>query len=237
MATPASLSNPLFTRNLNVGTSASSDRTFIARKIEPVCVGKYVTIDNVMARIARNVKGKNLDIGDIVEWCAECEVEEIGEYEGFVKFYGVPVTVKKNKADLPCNVYRILSVFRNRCAVPKYDFDGCFLRFNYNDPSTVSDEYTIEIDYLGVAVDERGYPLIQDGHQEPCYWYCLTKIYFEDFLNGNIPTDRYEFMLDRLGHYVSKVKSSMRNTTRDDMNDVARILYNMVPKVRMSRDV
>lgn len=247
-----SFNNPANTVNINVagsgqsghpinvpnsGNDGSGISSFSAESVEHIGVGKYVSVKNVAARIARNVKGKEFDIYDIAEWCGECETDEIGMYEGFVKYRNVTVPVKHNKAYLPCNIYRVLSVYRNNCEIPKYQWDGAYLRFNMDDPSTFSREYSIQIDYLGVAVDDEGLPMIMDGHQEACYWYCMTKLYFEDYMSKQIDEGRYMFLQDRLGLYVDKAKSSFRYVTRDDMNEIQRILHNMVPKIKMSRNV
>jgi len=255
MATGSEFNNPANSVNLNVTGQVDSHNEchncinvpptgddgstncFEATAIEQLNSGKYVSVKNVATRLARNARNKNFDIYDIAEWAGECEVEEIGQYEGFAKYRNVEITVKNNKAYLPCNIYRILSVYRNRCSVSTYDWDGVYLRFNFDDPRTFHREYKIQLDYLGVMVDDEGLPMILDGHQEACYWYIMTKLYFEDFMNGLIDQNRYIFLQDRLGHYVAKAKSSMRHYSRDDMNDVQAILHNMVPKVRMSRNI
>lgn len=243
--------NPAYTVNMDVDPSLrafnnnsvnltcndGSSINFQANAIEDVGSGKYSSVKNVAARIARNVKGKEFDIYDIAEWCGECETDEIGMYEGFAKYRNVPIQVKNNKGYVPCNIYRLLSVHRNKCSVAKYDWDGAFLRFNFDDPGTMGKEYTVYIDYLGVKVDNEGLPMILDGHQEACFWYCMTKIYFEDYMNGLVPENRFMFLQDRLGHYVDKAKTSFRYVTRDDMNEIQRIMHNLVPKVKMSRNV
>lgn len=241
--------NPLNTQsvgvpNLNNGCSINVPGTadcnqvgFSAENAEHIGSGKYVSVKNIAARIARNVKGKEIDIYDIAEWCGECETDEIGMYEGFVKYRNVKILVKHNKAYVPCNVYRILSVYKNKCTVLNYQWDGAYLRFNFDDPSTFNDEYYIELDYLGVAVDDDGLPMILDGNQEACFWYVMTKIYFEDYMNGLVPENRFMFLQDRLGHYVSRSKGTFRHITRDDMNEIQMILHNLIPKVRMSRNI
>ena len=245
-----SFDNPLYKNNPNTGNNGSENTPcvnlpgengmsgkFQATGIDQIGSGKYVSVKNVAARIARNVKGKEFDIYDIAEWCAECETDEIGMYEGFAKFRSVTLPVKHNKAFMPCNVYRLLSVHKNNCSIPKYHWYGAYLRFNFDDPKSFNSEYTVEIDYLGIMVDEEGLPLILDGHQEACYWYIMTKLYFEDYMNKLIDENRYMFLQDRLGHYVTQAKGSFRYVSRDDMNDISMILHNLVPKVRMSRNV
>jgi hypothetical protein len=225
------------TNSINVPCSDGTPGNFEATSIEQVGSGKYVTVQNIAARIARNVKGKEFDIWDIAEWCGECETDEIGMYEGFAQYRNVEIPVKFNKGYMPCNVYRLLNVHRNKCSIAKYNWDGAYLKFNFDDPSTFNSEYTVFIDYLGVMVDDQGLPMILDGNQEACYWYCMTKLYFEDFMNGLVAEGKYMFLQDRLGHYVSKCKTSFRHVTRDDMNEIQRIMHNLVPKVKMSRNV
>jgi hypothetical protein len=86
-------------------------------------------------------------------------------------------------------------------------------------------------------VDDEGLPMILDGHQEACYWYCMTKMYFEDYMTRIIDENRFMFMQSQLGKYVDKAKTSFRYVTRDDMNEIQRIMHNLVPKVKMSRNV
>lgn len=224
--------------NINVpGTVDCDQKSFSAESVEHINSGKYVSVRNVAARMSRNVKGKEFDIYDIAEWCGECETDEIAQYDAFVKYRNVKVEVKHNKAYLPCNIYRVLSVYRNKCSIPKYSWDGAYLKFNLDDPRTFNEEYTIEIDYIGIAVDAEGLPMIRDGHQEACFWYCMTKIYFEDYMNGLVQESKYMYLNDRLGHYVAKAKGNFRDITRDDMNEISMLLHNLVPKVKMSRNV
>lgn len=244
-----SFNNPLNSCNVSVpnvgggcsinvpGTGDCNVSSFSAESAEHMGSGKYVSVRNVAARIARNVKGREIDIYDIAEWCGECETDEIGMYEGFVKYRNVRVPVKHNRCYMPCNIYRILSVHRNKCCISRYQWDGAYLRFNFDDPKTFNDEYYVEIDYLGVAVDEDGLPMILDGNQEACFWYIMTKVYFEDYMNGLFPENRYQYLNDRLGHYVDKSKGSFRHITRDDMNELQMIMHNLIPKVKMSRNV
>lgn len=244
--------NPLYTVNINVAGNqtgvcsvnvpSTCEQTvacgnYFASSVENIGSGKYVSVKNVAARIARNVKGKEWDIYDIAEWCAECHTDEIGMYEGFAKYRNVRIPVKHNKAFVPCNIYRVLSVHKGDCCISNYQWDGAYLRFNFDDPGTFGQEYDISLDYLGVMVDEEGLPMILEGTQEACYWYCMTKLYFEDYMNRLIDENRYTMLRDQLGHYVSRAKSSFRHVTRDDMNEIQRIMHNLIPKVRMSRNI
>jgi len=74
---------------------------------------KYFSAEKIFARLSRNQKQKmlNYSIGDIIEWCAEIEIEVIGDAPQFEKFEDVELTVIDGTALLPCNIYRIKDIF------------------------------------------------------------------------------------------------------------------------------
>lgn len=208
--------------------------------------GKYVKIESIAAKIARDYKGLEFDFFDVVEWCVEAE-NNIGDFEEFMHYYNVPLEVIDKKALLPCNIYRLLHVRGHNCTVFNYENNGTYLMFGDNSitnassiPTSLPNEGTVKlfIDYLGVPIDEEtGYPLIKDGHQEACYWYCLKKLLFEDYMNGKIPDSRYQYIDVQYGHYVQKAKSGFRFVSRDDMERMMMIRMNMVPKLRFPRNM
>lgn len=211
-------------------------------------MGKYVTCQQIASMISRNNKNLVYDIYDIVEWCGEA-VNNIGEYESFERFSNVEIEVIDKKALLPCNVWRVLKVSGNNCSdctIYNYVNNGTYLSFSDNSltngatsSSSPPSDGTIKlrVDYIGIAIDsETGYPLILEGHEQACYWYCMTKLYMEDFLSGKMDGQRYNFIQEQYGKYVSKAKSSMRHTSRDDMDKMAMIRYNMIRSVRMPKN-
>jgi len=208
---------------------------------------KWVTPETIAAKIARNFKNLEFDIYDVVEWCAECEIN-IGDFEGFMRYNDVEIEVKNRKALLPCNVYRLLDVRSgncDNCSVYNYENHGSFLRFQHNSFTNsftqntsppANGELKLVIDYIGMPIDpETGFPLIKEGHEEAAYWYCLTKLLLEDWLNGKIDNSRWEFINRMYGDYVQKAKSSFRFVSRDDMERFAMAAANLVPKLRFPR--
>jgi hypothetical protein len=140
----------------------------------------------------------------------------------------------------------LLSVKGRGCAVYNYENNGTYLLFQDNSfTGFLADgsvnppnpgKITLFIDYLGIAVDpETGFPEIKDGHEEACYWYCLTKLMLEDYLNKKIDENRWAFIQSQYGKYVQKAKSSFQYVSRDDMDKMAMIVCNMIPKIRMPK--
>tara|TARA_R110000868_G_scaffold222728_2_gene474575 strand:+ start:93 stop:731 length:639 start_codon:yes stop_codon:yes gene_type:complete len=208
--------------------------------------GKYVTAEAIAAKITRDYKNLDFDFYDVVEWCVEAE-NNIAEFEQFIQYRNVPIDIIDKKALLPCNVYRLLHVRGHNCTVLNYDNNGTYLLFGDNSvtnsrniPTSIPAHgtLTLHIDYLGVPTDlESGFPLIKDGHQEACYWYCLKKLLLPSFMEGAIPENRYRYIDEQYGHYVTKAKSSFRFTSRDDMERMMMIRMNMIPKLKFSRNM
>ncbi|MEO7397233.1 MAG: hypothetical protein ABIW84_01580 [Ilumatobacteraceae bacterium] len=207
---------------------------------------KWVTAETIMAKLARNYKALEFDPYDVIEWCAEC-TKNIADFDGFQRFHNVPVQVINRRALLPCNIWRLLHVTGNNCAVYNYDNDGTYLRFqrnsfvnNLSNNTTPPENETVTlfIEFIGIPVDpETGYPLVKEGHEEACYWYCLTKLLFEEYLNGRIDNSRWEFIQNMYGNYVTKAKSSFQFVSRDDMEKFNMAAMNLVPKLKFPRNL
>jgi cellobiose-specific phosphotransferase system component IIB len=58
--------------------------------------GKYVNIEAIAAKIARDYKELEFDFYDVVEWCVEAE-NNIAEFEQFVEFRNIPIEVIDKK--------------------------------------------------------------------------------------------------------------------------------------------
>lgn len=206
-----------------------------------------VKIQTIASKLARDYKGLDFDINEIGEWCFEV-VKEIGDYDYFNEVYGEVLEAKNKKWKLPCGIYRLLEVFpMHNLSVynasgdrfkTRFHNDGTYLRFQ-NDLSGLikkdfpQDGTKISIDYLGYEMDENGFPLIPDTAQDACFWYCVMKLKLEDFLNGKF--QGYPYVESQYDKAISSARSSMRGTTRNDMNDINRAKYNTIPKLRSPR--
>ena len=201
--------------------------------------GNFKSLKVVATMIARSHKHLEFDIYDIVEWCAEA-VKNIGNFESF-KHYTAKTDescrlhVKNRQVLLPCNVYRLLGVYHRNHPLNNTDFirQNDYLRMiNHHEEHNI-----IEIDYLGIIVDEDGFPMIDELQLQACYYYCLKMIMMEDFLLGKASPTAFEFLDEQYGKYVAKARSSFKNTTRNDMDEVMMIMYNLIPKIRLPKNM
>ena len=59
----------------------------------------------------------------------------------------------------------------------------------------------------------------------------------EDFLLGKVSPVAFNYLEEQYGKYVQKAKSSFKNTTRNDMDEIQMIMHNMIPKLRLPRNM
>ena len=61
----------------------------------------------------------------------------------------------------------------------------------YINLSSSSDTNEGAISYLAIALDDEGYPLIQQGHETAIVSYCVWKLKLPDYVNGKLPQHVY----------------------------------------------
>ena len=88
--------------------------------------GNFKSIKVVAGMIGRSHKHLQFDIYGIVEWCAEA-IKNTGNFESFRHYFWKAdeccrIRVKNRQALLPCNVYRLLGVYRHGKPLNNTDF-------------------------------------------------------------------------------------------------------------------
>jgi hypothetical protein len=214
--------------------------------------GNFVSCGVVSSMLARSHKHLVFDKWDIVEWCAEA-IKNVGNFESFHHF--IPehdrechLKIKNKQALLPCGVYRLLRVYHRGVPMNNTDYirNDAYLRFVRhhddwdNDDGEDDDNFIprrVTIEYLGIPVDKDGMPKIDEIMIQACYWYCIKMLMTEDFLFGKVSPAAFGYVEEQYGKYVQKAKSSFKNTSRNDMDEIAMIMYNMIPKMRLPRNM
>lgn len=155
--------------------------------------GKYVSIQNIIATVFRNMKSsKDLNIADAVEWAGEA-LEFIGGPYTFENKI-IVLDIKNFRAKLPCELHYIEmcrgyalkpnatdDCYNKKKAVPmRYSTDSfhhsyckdnkdCYCNSSYT--YTVNDDYImtsfkegfVEMAFLAIPVDDEGYPKVPDN--------------------------------------------------------------------------
>jgi hypothetical protein len=172
-----------------------------------------------MSMLSRNHKGIIFNPDDIGQWCGEC-IELIGCYEALELITNEPVKITNGLGAAPCNAYRILKLNINGNCVPVYKIEAPYIKIpKYNGNAT--------IDYLRIPLDEEGYPKIDAAARQGCYYYCLAKIKYDDYLNGKLTVNAWA----DINNNMDKAKGTMRNVTIDDTNHLSAVMFNVTKGV------
>ena len=187
-----------------------------------------VSVKTIIQMLASTHKNITIVEHDIANWCGEC-IEEIGEFTAMTRFRDVRLTIRNNRAELPCNVFRVLHV-KQGANTPVYSI---------NHPHITFTRYSgvVTIDYLGIPVDADNYPIIDAKARQACYWYCLIKLLTEEYGTGKITHHVWDHYQTQQEYYIAKARGNMGNMTRDDLNRITKVMMNMVQNPFMPNDL
>jgi hypothetical protein len=196
---------------------------------------KYTTYKEIIARLSSLIKLKNINPADIMAWSIECETEWIGDFPSLISYNKVKLQVKDKMARIPPYCARLLDVYDDP------EKSNSHVNY-YNNGSYVilGSEYTkdhVYINFLGIALDEDGIPLIKKGHEEACIRHCIVNAYYEDFINGRIAAVVYGEMKEERNLQVQAAVQSYDNISRKDLAEISAIHMNMLPHIRFDSHV
>lgn len=177
---------------------------------------KYTDHVEIMARIARIHKHKELNEDDILEWCAECCIEYIQDSSYYVEYNSVRLPVVNRVVEIPCYLHKIHDVYyaiTNPNSVVKYIHNGSYLFLEEN----YKKDY-VYLNFWGLPINpDTKYPMILKGHEQACQAFCIKNIYYEDFLTGKIDGQRWGFIESEFEKQIQTSRSGMKYFDNEDM--------------------
>jgi len=170
----------------------------------------YVSINVVADKIYRDLQiNTEIPFDSVVEWCAEALLF-IGVFSQFDHLLS-KVNLVNGKGVLPCGFYKLEDAkYGTKCTTlagknfqRTYMTDECFDRLmtrccdcigfyikdNIITVDTPLSEDSIDIQYMGIVVDEDGYPMIPDDIYfiTACTAYIIFKLDYSEWRKGILP--------------------------------------------------
>lgn len=195
---------------------------------------RYTTHLEILNRLSRIIKSKEISPDDVLEWCQQVETEMIMDPDGFYNILEHELDVIKissqYQAVLPVNVYKLKDVYTRKSdphsRIP-FRNTGTHIILNTN-----KKYQRLYINYLGMPFQEEPpyYPLILKGHELACEAYCKRQLYEEDFLLGRMNSNGWQQILyDLNNEIIAATVDNERHKTVDDQDKIQIIRANMIP--------
>ena len=213
----------------------------------------YVTIDTVIAKLYRDL-GINTEVNEahIIEWIAEA-LDKIGSYAQYEELKEC-LKLENGKVKLPTNFYRIKDIGYNGqplawaspsmltaygcegsgipvcCTHYSFYIEGCYIITDI-DVSQAESTQNLNIIYLGVPVDENGYPLIPDDvyFMEATAKYVTYMLDYREWRKGNIPDKIINKSEQDWLFYVNSARGSANMPNERQMANLKNIWTKMIP--------
>lgn len=176
-------------------------------------ISNFVSFKVIMNKIYRDLRlTEEISESDVIEWCAEV-LSKIGAY-GQYKQVKTCLELNDGKAMLPIDFHKMIDIsfkskplsWANPSMYTRYGCEGttipdcCTLhKFYIENNYLITDILNTEVNsegesalcliYLGVVVDEEGYPMIPDDpyFKEACVKYVTYMLDYQEWRKGNVP--------------------------------------------------
>lgn len=195
---------------------------------------KYFTAEKIYARLNRIFKQKMAEysIGDVIEVCAEIELEILSNYHTFTHINQRALVVNSYRALLPCDLHRLKDVYTSGgTRIFHFSNDGTYLHFNEECNVRPGDGTTIYINYDGIPVDKDGYPMLLRGHEQACFWGCVTRFFEEDHALGIVNENTWRDWSSKYEYALASADVGFRHMSRNEIKVFMAGVYDAIPKV------
>jgi len=215
----------------------------------------YTNFKTILARLYSEL-GILTEIPEhyVVEWVADA-LAMIGSYSQYEEMNLVLLLDEDGKVKLPTNFYKLIDIRYNghmlqwssNSFVKDFGCDECLIptkcitcdsfSFYINNSFIISDIKTTPpdnelcISYLGVPVDDEGYPLVPDDiyFQKACVAYVTHRLDYRDFRNGNISKAVFDKSESDWLFYVNSARGSANMPNAAQLENLKNIMVRLIP--------
>lgn len=213
----------------------------------------YRTMESVIAKLYRDLNiNTEIKESSCIEWIAEA-LDKIGAYAQYEEIKEC-IKLENGKAKLPINFYRIKDIsYANQplawaslslltayscegsnipqCCTPHtFYIQGCYIITDIEIDQTESNQ-SLNLVYLGVPVDDNGYPLIPDDvyFMEACAKYVTYMIDYSEWRKGNIPDKVINKSETDWLFYVNSARGSANMPSTAQMENLKNVWVKLIP--------
>ena len=217
-------------------------------------ISGYVNYKSILARLYSELGSlTEIQEDDCIEWIADC-LAMIGAFAQYNEINTI-LKLEEGKAKLPTNFYKLVDIrYNNRplmwssnsfiheyackdCLIPQSckncDMHSFYINGGYLITDVKSTELSdICISYLGVPVDEEGYPLIPDDIYffKACVAYVTHRMDYREWRKGNITKAVFDKSESEWLFYVSAARGAANMPNTAQLENLKNVLVRLIPK-------
>lgn len=218
-------------------------------------ISNFVSVGTVAAKLYRDLGiNKEINFSDIVEWSNEVLLK-VGAYSQF-KDITECISLVDGKACLPNGFYKLVDImydnkplhWATNTVAHNYQCEGCQIpqcctdnNFYINDGYIITDiKNSVNPDcpdkicvvYLGMPVDDEGYPMIPDDiyFAEACAKYCTYMLDYQDWRKGQLPDKVFQKSEVDYLFYVNSARGAANMPNAAQLENLKNIMVRLIPK-------
>lgn len=210
-------------------------------------VSIYAIIDKLYTDLGIN---KEINESNVVSWVNEALLK-IGAYSQFIE-HKKCIELKDGKICLPNGFYKLVDIMYNGMPLQwasntmsaNYGCDGCTIpkccsqhSFYINNNYLITDikdseNQNICIVYLGMPVDDNGYPMIPDDVYffEACAKYVTYMMDYQDWRKSLIPDKVFQKSEQDWLFYVNSARGAANMPNLAQLENLKNIIVRMIPR-------
>lgn len=214
--------------------------------------GKYISIDFIIDRIFQDYGfTREIDRAEVAERVYDA-MSYIGVPDSYVRTITNgegdnpdPIAVVDYRAELPCNMYKVISVREDTQKYPMQEVSSTFRPGYKDDGGTegvlsyhINDDFiftsfetgTIEVSYLALPTDEYGLPKIPDDvvYIRAVVSFVAERIGFRLYMQDKLSEKKYEKLNQEWLWYVGAAQGRSRIPSPDKAEMLKNVLAKMV---------
>lgn len=217
-------------------------------------ISGFVSVKTVLAKLYRDLGvNRELNESSVVEWVNEVLLK-VGAYSQFNEISAC-IELIDGKACVPNGFYKLVDIaylnqplhWATNTLANNYQCEGCQIpvcctgyNFYINDSYIITDiknsvnpEFPdkICIVYLGMPVDDEGYPMIPDDiyFAEACAKYCTYMLDYQDWRKGQLPDKVFQKSEVDYLFYVKSAKGAANMPNTAQLENLKNIWTKLIP--------
>lgn len=216
-------------------------------------IEKFTSVRQTIAKVYRDLNLEDEDRWmDMIEWAAEA-LEQIGAFPQYVQKPAI-LEIQNYRAAIPCDLHKVTGITFQQEAL-KYNAGTFDIDKNAKDNTnirTVSHAgYTMndgffnfnfekgkaEIAYLGIPVDEEGFPLIPDNisYREAVEKYIVMKMMYGKFISGNLQQGIWQEIKNDWHWFCGQARGKANMPNVDKMESIKNMWNRLKPEMNQHK--